>query len=69
MFKVGDQIYIKKYFGDTLKADTSKIYTIRYLVSRNGNIEATLDNGKRHYLIENDTVFGEKVETGYFCCF
>ena len=69
MFEVGDNIYIKKYFGDTLKADTSKIYTILNLISRKENIYATLDNGKIHYLLENDTVYCEKVETNYFCWF
>jgi hypothetical protein len=69
MFEVGEKIYIKKYFGNTLKADTSKIYTIVELIPREQNMEVLLDNGKIHYLIENGTVYGEKVETNYFCWF
>lgn len=69
MFEVGDKIYIKKYFGNTLKADTLKIYTIIELIPREQNIDALLDNGKIYYLIENNTVYGEKVETNYFCWF
>ena len=71
MFDVGEKIYIKKYFGDILKADTSKIYTIIELIpmEKKKNLEVLLDNGKIHYLIENGTVYGENVETNYFCWF
>ncbi len=72
MFELGDYIYIKKYFGDTLKADTSKMYKITMLLSREENTESLLvelDNRKSYYIEENGIIYGEKVETNYFCWF
>ena len=69
MLEVGDNIYKKKYFGNTLKTDTTKIYTIQKMISNKENIDVILDNGKIYFLIENGIVYGEKVETSYFCWF
>ena len=34
MFEVGDEIYIRKYFGNVLKTDKSKTYTIIDIMPR-----------------------------------
>ena len=56
MLKEHDKVYIKKYYGDELKADTSTIYEIKNILQTKHCMEdntifekkAKLSNGKEH---------------------
>tara|TARA_Y100001970_G_C14228135_1_gene856905 strand:+ start:633 stop:935 length:303 start_codon:yes stop_codon:yes gene_type:complete len=84
MFKINDQIYLKKYFGNQFRADKNKSYRILYLEKGEKNVNnncfekyAILDNGKRELLYfynnNNNTemYFAEKVPFSFknCCCF
>ena len=82
MFKINDQIYLKKYFGNQFRADKNKSYRILYLEKNEKNVHndcfekyAILDNGKREllYFCDNYTemYFAEKVPFSFkdCCCF
>tara|TARA_B110000967_G_scaffold190488_1_gene215247 strand:+ start:12728 stop:12994 length:267 start_codon:yes stop_codon:yes gene_type:complete len=85
MFEIGDNIYIKKYQGDTLLPDTSKPYTIIGLDNKvekkkfTGSFQkyAMLHNGEKQLVYTYDcytkerVFYVEKIVRWYhvFCCF
>ena len=81
MFNINDNIYIKKYMGNDLRADTSNIYVINHIYtfvnknSLNNNTiyeqRAILNNGNEQLIYtydiitKNRVVYIEKVPNWY----
>ena len=65
MLKNYDKVYLKKYYGNDLKADTKKIYEIRNILKTKNCMEdntifekkATLSNGKEETIYNHFLYF------------
>ena len=72
MFVEGDEIYIKKYFGNKLKIDRSKKYVIKEILVRefgSSTLLVILTNNMSFLIEEYGEVYAEKIERSkYFCC-
>jgi hypothetical protein len=61
MFVEGDEIYIKKYFGDELRVDKSKIYEITEVIYRRKDRTMVVLDYKTFYVIEEEGIeYAEK---------
>lgn len=67
-FEVGQHIYIKKYYGDELKADTSKSYEIVSIKNTMHENDSTkfikncvLDNGRTYPIYTYDIINKERI--------
>lgn len=67
-FEVGQHIYIKKYFGNELKTDTSKAYEIVSIKNTMHENDSTkfvktciLDNGRTYPIYTYDIINKERV--------
>ena len=69
MFTINDNIYIKKYMGNELRADTSNIYEITYIyktkncITNNTIFEkrAILNNGNEQLLYTYDIITKKRI--------
>jgi hypothetical protein len=84
MCNINDKIYIKKYMGDELCADTSKIYVINHIYKTKNYINNTifekhalLNNGKDQLIYTHDIITKKKIfyiekipfwYNNFFCC-
>lgn len=70
MFIEGDEIYIKKYFGNELKIDRKKKYIIKEILPRKGSKLIVILKSNVCFPIEDcGEVYAEKVvRSNYFCC-
>jgi|TARA_B110000285_G_C14803299_1_gene458532 hypothetical protein len=66
----GDEIYIKKYFGNELKIDRKKKYIIKEIHSRKESKLIVILKPNICFPIEEyGEVYAEKIERStYFCC-
>lgn len=61
MFVEGDEVYIKKYFGDELRVDKSKIYEITKVIYRRKERTMVVLDYKTFYVIEEKGIeYAEK---------
>lgn len=69
MFVEGDEIYIKKYFGDELKSDKSKKYEITDILYRRKDRTMVVLDYKTFYVIEEEGIeYAEKCKVYSLCC-
>ena len=70
MFVEGDEIYIKKYFGDELRVDKSKIYEITEVIYRRKDRTMVVLDYKTFYVIEEEGIeYAEKYKVySCLCC-
>jgi len=70
MYVEGDEIYIKKYFGDELRVDKRKKYEITEVLYRRKDRTMVVLDYKTFYVIEEEGIeYAEKIESSkYFCC-